>query len=52
MDFILGCFTILCFVGWILNIVKLLNMCGDTLVLALRVLGIFFPPLGAFLGFL
>jgi hypothetical protein len=42
--------TIICFVGWILNIVKLLNMCGDTLVLALRVVGIFFPPLGAILG--
>jgi len=52
MDVILGIFSILFFCGWLLNIIKLLNMCGDTLVLILRVLGIFFPPLGAFLGFL
>ena len=42
-------------VGWIKNIVELISVgfdAGVTVEIALRVVGIFVPPLGAFMGYL
>ena len=48
--------SILIFLGWILNIVALATGGGSiaamTVLLLLRILGIFIPPLGAVLGWL
>jgi len=42
---------ILCVVGYILNVVKLIGMAGLTGMLVVRVIGIFFPPLGVIAGY-
>lgn len=40
-------------VGWILNIVRLVSMDVDRVgLLALRIIGVLFPPLGAVVGFI
>ena len=41
-------------IGWVANIVKLVNMAdgGLTAMLVVRVVGIFFAPLGVVMGFL
>ena len=40
--------------GWVWNIVKLFSATFDPItgVLIMRVIGVFFPPLGAVMGFL
>lgn len=45
-------FGILMFIGWIMNILDLIGMTNvlDTGIGILRVIGIFVPPLGAFMG--
>jgi hypothetical protein len=37
--------------GWVMNIVSLAHMEGFSGMLLIRVAGIFFPPLGAVLGY-
>lgn len=37
--------------GWICNIIALTDMSGFTGMMALRIIGIFIPPLGAVLGY-
>jgi prepilin-type N-terminal cleavage/methylation domain-containing protein len=40
-------------IGWIWNIVKLIDTCcGITGMLVVRAIGIFVPPLGAVMGYL
>lgn len=40
-------------VGWVLNIIQLFSTSFDplTAVAVLRVIGVFFPPLGAVMGY-
>ena len=50
-------FAMLCaaFLGFVLNVIKLVAMAADPIVTAmliLRIVGIFVPPLGAILGYL
>lgn len=53
-EIILALFTLFGIGGWVANIIKLTGMSFDPLtgMVVARVIGIFFAPLGAILGYL
>ena len=54
VEVIVGLFLLVCGVGWVWNIVRLVGMDFDhiTGVLVVRAIGIFVPPLGAVMGYI
>lgn len=44
---------LVCITGWVMNIMKLIGMDMEplTTLLILRIIGVFFGPLGVFLGY-
>ncbi len=43
--------VILIAVGWVMNIIALAHASAVTVLVVLRIIGIFVPPLGAILGY-